>query len=116
MPIVEWILNVALCLSVLAATGKFFAWLEQRDWWNQTMIHGTAVFVMCLRFLPRHPWLWYLPAAIFAWGVVVVLRRSRMGWPAKGLVACAVTWLWFESLFWQVLSFVMYFCAGCVFP
>jgi len=112
----QWLVNVVLCLLVLVIVHRLGRTLEDSELWNPSMTHGTVAYVLLLRFLPKHPWLWYVPAALFAWGVAQALQKTKMHGSVRLILGAIGSVLWFEVAFWKVLGIVMYFCAGCIFP
>jgi hypothetical protein len=112
VPFREWLVNVVLCLAVLAAASAIGQALERRRLWNVLMTAGSLLFVLLVRF--RDPLVRAVPVAVFAVGAWVALGHTRLnGSMARAVGTAAVTALWFGLVFGYVLTVVFYFCAGC---
>lgn len=111
MPWLEWIVNVMMCLAFWGVLSLVSRYVHSRKLWNDLMSVACFLWVLGLRF--RHPAAYWVPFAIFAWGVFAATDESRYNVPARVAFALVGAVLWFQFGMWNLVASMFYFCSGC---
>ncbi|MBI4859323.1 MAG: hypothetical protein HY815_03560 [Candidatus Riflebacteria bacterium] len=114
-PFLDWLMNVLLCLGVLMSLAIAAQALEMRKLWSPTLSGACVLYLLLMRYT-RNPWIVVPAAAVFAWGVYELLDHTRLTDAARAVVALMGAVVWFGALFWGLVTLVVYFCSGCLFP
>lgn len=113
MPLVEWIVNLLMCLATWGLLSLVAKFLQSRKLWNDTMTVACFLWILTLRF--RDPRLILVPMTVFALGLFIALGDSRYNIPSRLLAAAVGSMLWFHFAMWNVVAVMFYFCSGCFF-